>query len=260
MHFDHAGRMRIASAALLATLPLALFPSPVEANGGGFFNHAGWTGDFSPRGTEAVEILSEDLEIRFGHATAQVAVTYRIRNAGTSRAVRMGFPCTWLKIEDHTPSWFRRLRLEGYEISLDGKDLDHRFIEENAPVPNRPVHPAYAKRATWVSGWEVSRFLLPKDTDSTLSISFRVPYTSRGHFVSDDKTVSETSLSYILSSAAAWKGPIREGRIRLVVETPYPDEFSIRAPKDRFEKDGNTYTWTFRNLEPTAADDLVFSI
>ena len=74
-------------------------------------------------------------------------------------------------------------------------------------------------------------------------------------FASDDGSISAATFSYTLSSAAIWKGPIKNGKVTLIVDTLYLDEFQIE-PRDRFARKGNKFTWSFKSLEPTAATIL----
>lgn len=239
-------------------------PGEVKGNGGGFQDFVGWTGNFSPRGIEDLEMLSEDLEIRFESRSARVNVKYRIRNEGPARSVEIGFPCTrlkWKESEENSGDFtYPLLRLEGYTIRKDGDKVASKEVEEGAPTPVPEVDADIEEYVTWVSSWQVSTLDFAADETSDVEVSFDLRYAVEGWDVSDDIHYDKTTFSYTLSSAAAWKGPIGKGIVRMIVDTPFPEEFTIKAPADRFTRTGNEYVWEFSNLEPGPADDIAVSV
>jgi|GEM_PF-619495 len=234
----------------------------LRANGGGYVANQGWTGDFMPKGASEVEMLSEDLTIRLGTEAAEVEVVYRLRNAGGRRRVTVGFPCTTLvPPEDVEYTAITPLELEDYAILKNGEPLEFRIEPEEAPrpVPSSGEEPLFAEDGSWVTRWHVSEIPFTQGETAEVRVRFRQGYSETAQFVSDDGWNSDATFSYTLSSAAIWKGPIRSGTITVVADTLYPAELQIE-PRDRFTREGNTYTWEFEDLEPTAADDLKIRI
>ncbi|MAS95214.1 MAG: hypothetical protein CMO55_18610 [Verrucomicrobiales bacterium] len=250
------------SLACLVSAVAILLSGEARGNGGGFQDFVGWTGNFSPRGIEDLEMLSEDLTIVFGKSSAEVKVTYSIRNEGPARSVGIGFPCTRLewKEEEGIDFSYPTLSLEDYTITKGGKKVASEEIEENAKAPTPQVDADIEEYVTWVESWQVSTLDFGADETSEVEVRFSMPYAVEGWDVSDDVHYDKTSFSYTLSSAAAWKGPIGKGTVRLIVKTLFPEEFSIKAPEDRFTRTGNEYVWEFSNLEPGPADDLVIEV
>lgn len=250
----------------LAAFVLALGASSAFANGGGYVQNKGWTGDFSPRGADQVEMVSEELTIHFGPEAAEVEVVYRLKNSGRKRKVEIGFPCTTLKPDpkpgEEDYSGITPLELAGYTIAKGGEALKVRVKSEKIPAPVPGSTSGEESDAldvsgsgAWVRKWYVSDIPFDKNETAEVRVRFRQGYAEFGRYVSDDGHVSASTLSYTLSSAAIWKGPIKSGNVTLIVDSLYPDEFTIE-PRDRFKREGNVYTWNFENLEPAAADDL----
>lgn len=224
-------------------------------NGGGYEKNQGWTGQFTPTGLGKVEMLSEKLNIHFSDDYATVEVVYQFKNAGSKRRVKMGFPTTTTRevTEDDYP-YLTELELKNYRISKDGKALKSKLVSEKTSIPV-PGKAGAGKSRMWVKNWQVSEIDFGKGETAEVRIKFRQGYHKNEIWVSDDGRSSEATFSYVFSSASGWKGPIGKGEVTLTVDTLYPEEFQIE-PRDRFQRDGNTYTWNFENLEPQPDDDL----
>ncbi|MEM7011690.1 MAG: DUF4424 family protein, partial [Verrucomicrobiota bacterium] len=230
--------------------------SSLYANGGGYADDFGWTGDFSPTGASEVEMVSEDLTIYFGPDEAVVEVEYELKNRGPRRQVEIGFPCTTIvepKEEEYSDA--SPLKLLSYTITKDGEPVRHTIKKEKAPAPVPSEELLNFEMKAWVTKWHVSKLSFKRGESAKVRVRFRQGYQKSGTYASDDGHHSAALFSYTLSSAAVWKGPIKKGKVTLIVDTMHPEEFQIE-PRDRFERKGNTHTWNFKDLEPTAADDL----
>lgn len=241
----------------ITILLLGLVCAPtIFANGGGYADDYGWTGDFSPTGASEVEMVSEDLTIHFGPDEAIIEVEYELKNRGSRRQVEIGFPCTTVvepKGEDYYGA--SPLKLLDYTITKDGEPIKHSIKKETVPAPVPTDELLNFEMKAWVTKWHVSQMLFKRGETAKVRVRFRQGYQESGTYASDDGHHSAALLSYTLSSAAVWKGPIKKGKVTLIVDTMFPEEFQIE-PRDRFERKGNTHTWNFKNLEPSAADDL----
>lgn len=254
--------VRSFAAFALAAFVLGSGIDSMLANGGGFVENQGWTGDFSPKGTAEVEMVSEELTILFGPEDAEVEVVYQLRNPGRKRRIEVGFPCTTLapdlKRGEENETGISPIDLVGYSILKNGKELKVRVKTEKAPTPV-PGKKFEGGDQTWVTKWYVSEIPFEKNETAEVRVKFRQGYAEVGTYVSDDGHVSAATFSYTLSSAAIWKGPIQSGNVTLIVDTLFPGEFKVE-PRDRFAREGNVYTWNFENLEPAAADDLKIQV
>ncbi len=88
-----------------------------------------------------------------------------------------------------------------------------------------------------------------------MHVSYDTPYFGENRFVSDDRYVTAPVFIYLFSTAAIWKGPIREGEVTIRPVSVDPDLVLFNRP-GRFSRAGNTWTWRFTDLEPGFADDL----
>jgi hypothetical protein len=60
---------------------------------------------------------------------------------------------------------------------------------------------------------------------------------------------------YLLSTAAAWKGPIQKGRVTLQAVTIDPKSIIIK-PQNRFHESPGGFVWEFTDLKPTLDDNI----
>lgn len=64
---------------------------------------------------------------------------------------------------------------------------------------------------------------------------------------------------YLLSTGAAWKGPIGKGTITINAKEVDPDRLKI-YPDKRFLRQGKSFTWQFTDLEPTGKDNITIDL
>ena len=249
----------------------------VCANGGGYVKGSGYTGSFQPSGLESVEMVSEHLKITLYPEHVAVDVEYVLRNTGKPLTVTAGFPCTSWNPKKYRGSFFGNtgLSLDEMKMTLDGSPLAWKKKREKKPEPvvgqrrdwfgdvqstrptsvKPPATPEGDRSETWVHSWYVCSVPFAKGQSRTLRASYEAEYYQSGSFVSSNERNGASGFSYVFSSAAAWKGTIKEGLVEIINKGAHPDEMLIE-PKDRFRRVGDRYVWNFKDFEPTPNDDL----
>jgi hypothetical protein len=235
--------------------------------------HANWgstaggsvaTGSFHAFGTAQVEMQREDLRIRLFRDRAKVEIDYVLHNTGKTVDVRAGFPSLGVRLED-TP----HEEIENYNISVDGQPVT--FTRESGdPTPFKRLFDAkfrqmgeldeypIEKRPELLE-WLVSTVHFDAGQSRRIHIYYDSLYAYCGGGYSDDGDDCDDRFAYVLSSAAAWKGPIKEGHVSLEAVTPLADHLVI-TPAGRFHRNGNIYSWNFTNLKPTPSDDILVNL
>jgi len=102
----------------------------------------------------------------------------------------------------------------------------------------------------------VSEMKIAKGADAVVEISYQSIYDESAMFVSDDGRTGPWLFKYRLSTGGVWHGPIKKGEVTVTVDGVNPQGVKISKPVNRFKRQGNTWVWSFENLEPTLADDL----
>lgn len=261
--------------AVAALLALGGWSSTARANLGGYRHGIALTGDAAPfqsAGTEQVRILDELLDIRLGRLSATVTVRYQMRNEARQPVqVRFGFPVEvalgseWQGAPQEGAEGFQEYRrncmeetpqqLVGYTVTVGGAPVSAAYLVE--PFSTGKVRPFPGSGALEkVAGWMVSEASFPPAAPVEVEVRYTVPYLEERHSVSDDVHAAPLSFVYRLSTGAVWKGPIARGTVRLRADGIAADEVDIVSPRSRFKRAGDTWTWTFTDLEPTLADDL----
>lgn len=240
--------------ALILVMPLV-----AEANWGGYVEGAHSTGNLKLFGTDQVEILDENLVIEFRQKYAMVNVTYIFRNTGPEVTVKAGFPS---RVFRGCPD------LEDYEIKADGKPVAF-FKEQGSKAEAKFIEKQYSRFVKSADEydydylvrfeWLVSKVFFKALEQKSVTISYRSPYLKAGMGFEGVDNAESPAFRYLLSTGAAWKGPIRKGKITLLSVGFDPEEVSI-SPRKRFRRDGSRFVWGFADLEPKPEDDLTVNL
>jgi hypothetical protein len=78
-------------------------------------------------------------------------------------------------------------------------------------------------------------------------------YSEGGY--SEDSDYNDDRFHYLLSTGAAWKVPIREGRVAMQAIALNAGKLIVH-PGGRFHRTAQGFVWEFRNLKPTTKEDI----
>jgi hypothetical protein len=247
---------------------LILGVSPLHANWGSGAGGSIGTGGLKAFGTTQVEMQNEDLSIQLYRDRAKVHVSYALRNTGDAVDVRAGFPC--LAIRSKSKSF---LEIEDYRLTADERgvpyhiekgnlgnwktlfDSDFMKMAEGAPDEEEDetgAKPPADLRNLW---WLVSTVHFEKGETKKIDIRYESLYEESSGGYSDDSTINNGYFRYLLSTAAAWKGPIQKGKVTLEAVTIDPKSITIK-PRDRFHQTPAGFVWEFTDLVPTMEDNI----
>ena len=245
---------------------MALLPPVAEANGGGYESGAAY-GNILPFEMEEigqVAMLEEDLQIDLWTSYADVKVAYKMKNTQNRPVkVRFGFPIEYTRHAEEESVRNYRVSARGSEVAARRVRQDVKPVkQEEQPFKPVSVQSTFAHLDDELEGiesWMVSELEFAPGEELELSISCRVPHLEFGYSVSENVD-SYKMMVYRLSSAAVWNGPIRKGKITIMSRSVEADEVLVKAPANRFKREGDAWVWSFENLEPTLADDLSIAV
>ena len=241
--------------AVLTCAVLALGAAPIYANWGGQSGGNVGTGAFRAVGAEQVEMKNEDLNIELYRDRAKVQVDYVLHNTGPAVDVKAGFPC--LGVASKKKNY---LEIEDYQLTADGKPVAYStekgdvkgflgvFDEEFLKMPDVE---GGSPRIWWLS----STVHFDANQTKKLRVRYESLYEFSGGGPSDDDYHNNDYFRYLLSTAGAWKGPIRHGKVTIKAVTLDPKRLTLK-PADRFKSNGSSWVWNFSDLEPTLADNI----
>ena len=259
----------------LPALGLCLWTDVALANAGGYVFGVKFTGSLAPfqaSGTECVRIVEENLDIDLRRTDASVVVRYTMRNfAESPMSVRFGFPVeanprdeSW---EDEQyqrnarPKAFRSPipQLKEYRVTANGNPVKAKFgIEPFATGKIKPFPGSAALKN--IAGWMVSNVTFPAAASLTLEIRYAADYLGSSTFWATKTESTPLTFVYRLSTGAVWNGPIEKGTVTVRADGIPTAEVEIVAPRGRFRRDGDRWVWSFRDLEPTLADDIAMRL
>jgi hypothetical protein len=237
---------------------------PVHANWGSTAGGSVATGSFHAFGTDQVEMQREDLRIRLYRDRAKVEVEYILHNTGPAIDVRAGFPSLGVQLED-----VPHQEIEHYTLRADGQPVAS-VMESGDPAPFKGLFDAKFRQMGELDDyppekrpelleWLVSTVHFDAGQSRRIHISYDSLYAYCGGGYSDDSEDCDDRFAYVLSTAAAWKGPIVEGHVSIEAVT-VPADRLILSPRGRFQCKGSTCSWEFRNLKPSLSDDILVSL
>jgi hypothetical protein len=234
-----------------------LVVNPGYANWGQSSGGSYGTGNFKAIGTNQVEIEKENLDVILYKDHAKVTVEYQFHNTGDKVLVKAGFPCIVLD-EGYDSDKKNYQEINDYQIYVDGQRISASFVKGTAASGESFTD--YEEEVSQpIISWFVSSVAFRKDETRTIKISYNSNYFSGEDGVSGTSNYWSDQFRYLLSTGAAWKGPIKQGTVNIVAATVDANKISI-TPKERFKRNGNKFTWNFTNLEPEEKDDFKVSL
>ena len=233
--------------------------SPLLANWGGDAGGSVATGTFRAMGTGQVEMQNENLTIRLYRDRAKVQVEYVMKNTGDAVDVTAGFPCLGVVTKDNTC-----YEIEDYHFTAEGKEIPYRIVKGDVKNWRQVFDQEFLNIAEHGSEdfegapgilWLSSSVHFDKGESKNVKIQYESVYENSEEGYSDDSDWNHDYFRYLLSTASAWKGPIKKGKVTLTAVTIGPDSFAIK-PAGRFHKAPEGWVWEFTDLQPTLDDNI----
>ncbi|HAA10274.1 MAG TPA: hypothetical protein DCE41_00725 [Cytophagales bacterium] len=205
---------------ILSLITVLLLPWLVWANGGPIDGSGIYkTGDIELTKVPAIELLSEDLQIRIEGDYSWVEVTYQLVNRGAATLpITYGFPVDFLHTEAHHDEPWQSRYLTGLSMELDGERLaiEHE-IEEGSTQKESTRYEGLMENV--YRRWQVTQFTIRPKQAFTLQVKYKIMNgfedwgTSKEFFPSFDNR----SLLYDFSPAQGW-GSGRVGQLSISVD------------------------------------------
>ncbi|HLJ50489.1 MAG TPA: DUF4424 family protein [Bryobacteraceae bacterium] len=249
-----------------ALLPLALLlvvATPLLGNWGSDAGGSVASGTFRAYGTSQIEMQSENLTIVLYRDRAKVTVEYVMKNTADAVDVKAGFPCIGVGAPEITCT-----EIEDYQFTADGKTIPFQtekgdvknwrtlfskeFLEMAATGDDRPCGVC---RLSWLT----STVHFDKAASHNIRIQYESVYENSSGGPSDDDYYNNDYFRYLLSTAAAWKGPIQRGKITIQGATVDLKSVTLK-PANHFKETPAGLVWEFTNLSPTLADNIEISM
>jgi len=250
---------RVAGAFLLLSLV------PLWSNWGGESGGSVASGTFRPFGTSQVEMREEKLGVQLYRSSAKVRVDYVLVNTGDAVDVRAGFLCLELAGEDH-----RGLEIQNYQLTADGKPVPYRMELGDVrhwlrlfdsdflgmmPGVDIDANGKHVPCRICVLRWLASKVHFDRAQTRRVAIQYESPYEFSDGGYSADGIYNDDYFRYILSTGAAWKGPIGKGTVAIQAVSIDPKLLTVK-PEGRFQRTLDGFAWAFENLKPSVADDI----
>jgi hypothetical protein len=245
--------------------------APLWANWGSTAGGSVASGNFRSFGTEQVEMLHENLVIRLHRDRASVTVDYVLHNTGAAVDVRAGFPSLGVRSLDESGKPTEQKEIEDYGFLADGLSVGFKR-EKGDPTPLKALYEKkfvsmintvdeedQSGKSDMVLEWFVSTVHFAAGQIRHIHISYESLYAYCSGGYSDDSDDCADRFAYVLSTGAAWKGPIMDGRVTIEAITVDPNTLQI-SPRNRFVRKDRSFSWEFHNLKPAMADNIVVSM
>lgn len=213
------------------------------------------SGTFQPMGVEQVAMVKESLTIDLYHEYLDVEINYTLRNTGDAVTVRAGFPIQTL---GDTVS---QKDITDYSIMTQSKEIPYTVVKgEKATWEDDYglMFPGDEQEEFWVH-WFVSEINFKKGETKIINITYRTFYQKGAGGHSNVTEHDPYTHTYIMHTGAAWKGPIKEGVVK--IRPNNLDRQRLQLPdRFRWSRHNSEYTWRFQNLEPSRKDNIEINL
>lgn len=253
----------------MRTLPLvaclAAAVGTAFGNGGGYVYGTasnGALGLFQPKNAQQIEMQTEDLQIDLHLEFGRVQVEYTLHNPGKAVTAEIGFPCKGATdlVEDENGKMTEgevTPPLRNFLAALDGERLEVRVERDKVKPKDLPAPAVRGETGPirHVPYWYTFKLNFGASQTRKLRVTYDTTYHGYMGSVSDDAETTPESLTYLFSTAAVWKGPIKKGKVTIRAVGVPAEQVKINLAK-RFRRDGSQWTWEFADFEPGLGDDL----
>jgi hypothetical protein len=185
---------------------------------------------------------------RYGLASdttqARVSATFTMTNRGTT-AERMAVRFPLNSPSGASDGFGKYPEVQAIKASVNSRNVPTRVIKGAAFKP---------RRGDPVINWAAFDVAFPPQKDAVIRVSYILSATGES---------PEAHFNYVLQTGAGWRDTI--GQATIVARLPYPvtnDNFFVDHddwPKPT-EFKGNEVRWVYRGLEPSAKDDIRFTV
>lgn len=241
----------------IALFTLLLCSIPLKANWGGQVGGSFATGTFKAMGTNQVQMVDEKLVIRLYKDYAHVEIDYVLRNTGKDVDVRAGFPSLGVAFENEP-----HYEIKGYTIVVDGKPVMFERVKGDAKPYLSFYTSEFMSNAmddddsnAMLLEWLVSTVHFKTNENKNVHITYDSIYAYSSGGYSDDVASQANIFRYLLSTGAAWQGPIQHGTVTIIPAEVNGNRIKI-MPDNRFKRVNGNFVWEFKNLKPSIADDI----
>ncbi len=231
---------------LLPSLYVAadIAPNPIRAKG------------IIPSGTVDIRMVWERVEVDLYRDSSVVEATFFMRNEGASQVVNIGFPEMHFYQGIYQPGVTPELPPGSFRVFQNGKEVhDIRLYRpegngspsnnggfDKLPGTRHAIPENYDERPwlLWDTGFEES------DT-MTIVVKYTLPYgVVKGRC---------RYFTYLVSTGSGWKGSIEHADI-IVNLKDIPADHILHASPGQLKPEENRLVWSFRELNPTPANDI----
>ena len=192
-----------------------------------------------------VEMAAEDVKLVLHKTKLDVEAVFHMLNHGADAEFEEGFPI----------GAFRNMT--GFSVTIDGKPLAFKLVDRKSadPKADRSAEPARnpfeGRRDATPDYWYVWNAAFKAGARHTHVVKYSVSLEHQ-HFYHQT--------GYILHTGAAWKNPIGKATVTLTFgDGTSAEHLRGVQPADAARVQSNQVIWTFENLEPTKAHDIVIN-
>jgi hypothetical protein len=191
-----------------------------------------------------VEMAAEDVKLVLHKTKLDVEAVFHMLNHGADAEFEEGFPIGAYR------------NMTGFSVAIDGKPLPFKLVDRRSadPTADRSAEPEkdlFSGKNKEPDFWYVWTAAFKAGARHTHVVKYSVSLEHQ-HFYHQT--------GYILHTGAAWKNPIGKATVTLMFgEGAGVDHLRGVQPFDEARFQSDQVSWTFENLEPSKAHDIVIN-
>ena len=204
-----------------------------------------------PGDSTRVRMAAERVTIQLYRDHSEVECLFEMVNTGDKEEMEVGFPLMDFELLNADP-WSKNFKGD-LQAWVNGEKVD--TVEMYMPEDLKRILAKRDSRGFWENvrqrenadkPWYVWKCVFPAGDTVRIKVTYTLPNSNNKRYY---------YTSYYLHTGAGWHGTIGKAVVNMINhDIPEEEIHSVRP--EGFRKEGNTYTWTFEELEPTWSDDI----
>jgi len=201
-----------------------------------------------------IQMESEVVTVDLYNDSSFVACVFNMRNLDKAQDIEIGFPLMNFYLWGEGTEFTNPKTKNSFEVMVKGQRINNVdiYIPQNLTtiISQSNSNQRYNLLRNYTNQnkpWYLWKVHFNKNEAVKIVVKYRLPCGS---------LKSNRFFNYLLSTGAAWAGPIKSASVIVNLKDIPADQVISVSPNKHLKRSGQKLSWTFTNLEPTTNEDI----